>query len=69
MQHSTLQVEGMSCGHCVSSVQKALDAVEGVTVKNVSVGSAAVDYDESVVSPAQIASAVTKAGYAARVAA
>lgn len=26
----TLKVEGMSCKHCVASVQKALEAVDGV---------------------------------------
>lgn len=27
----TLIIEGMSCGHCTARVQKALEAVEGVT--------------------------------------
>ena len=26
----TLKVEGMTCGHCVGRVQKALDAARGV---------------------------------------
>lgn len=37
-----LKIEGMSCGHCVKSVQKALDAVPGVTSAKVSVGHAEV---------------------------
>ncbi len=55
----------MSCGHCVGSVKKALIEVEGLTVRNVNVGSATVEYDESRVSPAQIADAVSAAGYPA----
>lgn len=27
----TMIIEGMSCGHCTARVQKALEAVEGVT--------------------------------------
>jgi len=37
-----LEIEGMSCGHCVKSVQAALDAVPGVTSAKVSVGHAEV---------------------------
>lgn len=29
----TIQVEGMSCGHCSAHVEKALNAIEGVTAK------------------------------------
>jgi len=33
----TILIEGMSCGHCTSRVEKALNGLEGVTVKSVSV--------------------------------
>lgn len=42
-----LKIEGMSCGHCVKSVQKALDAVPGVTSAKVSVGHAEVHGEAS----------------------
>ncbi|MDL2290127.1 heavy-metal-associated domain-containing protein [Paludibacteraceae bacterium OttesenSCG-928-F17] len=29
----TLRIEGMSCPHCVNRVEKALNAVEGITAK------------------------------------
>ena len=29
---TTIKIDGMSCGHCVQSVRKALEGVEGVTV-------------------------------------
>ncbi|HET7458158.1 MAG TPA: cation transporter [Gemmatimonadaceae bacterium] len=36
----TLAITGMSCGHCVAAVRKALDAVPGVADANVTIGSA-----------------------------
>ena len=39
-QHATLAIDGMSCGHCVASVQKALAGVAGLTDARVSVGKA-----------------------------
>lgn len=33
----TIYIEGMTCTHCTGRVEKALNAVEGVTVKRVSV--------------------------------
>lgn len=65
MNRTTLEIEGMSCGHCVASVKNALDRLEGVAVERVAVGTAIVAYDPAVVSPEQIAKAVTGAGYAA----
>ena len=28
---ATIKIKGMSCGHCVSSVTKALNAIDGIT--------------------------------------
>ena len=63
MAELTLRIEGMSCQHCVASVQKALDAVEGVIAAEVAVGSAKVTYDESRTDRDTIAGAVHNAGY------
>jgi copper chaperone len=65
MRETTLKIDGMSCGHCVGSVKKALTEVDGLTVQNVAVGTATVEYDEARVSPAEIAAAVSAAGYPA----
>lgn len=65
MTKTTLKIEGMSCGHCVMSVRKALGAVEGVKVENVAVGSATVQFDPAVVSAHEIVAAIDDAGYAA----
>ena len=39
-QQATLAIDGMSCGHCVASVQKALSGVAGLTDARVAVGRA-----------------------------
>ena len=31
MQEKTLNIEGMTCGHCEARVKKALESVEGVS--------------------------------------
>lgn len=69
MNRTTLKIDGMSCGHCVMSVKKALESLDGVKIENVSVGSAAVEYDPAVASPEQIVEAVSDAGYKAALAA
>jgi copper chaperone len=63
MHQLTMDISGMSCGGCVNNVRKALDALPGTHVDAVTVGSATVTYDESQVTPAAIAQAVTAAGY------
>ncbi len=68
MQTTTLQIDGMSCGHCVGSVKKALAAVDGVTVQALGIGNATVEHDEARISAAQIADVVTASGYPATVA-
>jgi copper chaperone CopZ len=65
MNRATLEIDGMSCGHCVASVKNALEKLSGVAVERVAVGTATVAYDPAVVSPEQIATAVTDAGYEA----
>lgn len=33
MTEKTLQIKGMSCGHCSARVEKALNAIDGVEAK------------------------------------
>ncbi len=63
MSEVTLKIDGMSCQHCVMSVKKAIDGVEGVSTSDVEVGTATVAFDESKTSSDAISSAVTNAGY------
>lgn len=68
MEDLTLQIDGMSCGHCVARVEKALSRLDGVEVRDIEVGSAQMSYDPSRVSPDKILEAVDAAGYEPHVA-
>ena len=63
MEKVTLRIEGMSCGHCVSAVTKALGSVEGVRVEHVAIGEATVAYEPGVTNETVIAEAVADEGY------
>jgi copper chaperone len=65
MSKLVLEIQGMSCGHCVSAVSEALRELDGVNVEAVRIGSAQVDYQPDVVSPEQIVLAIEDAGYTA----
>ena len=69
MRSLTLHIEGMSCGHCLNAVNRALTGIPGVTVDSVRIGRAELQYDEASVEPSGIAAAVADAGYRATVAA
>jgi copper chaperone len=67
MKALSLQIEGMSCGHCLNAVNRALSALPGVTLQSIQIGRASLHYDESVISLASIREAVSDAGYRATV--
>lgn len=41
----TLQVEGMSCGHCVNSIENSVGAINGVEKVNVQLEAGKVDVE------------------------
>ena len=61
-----LEIDGMSCSHCVASVTQALRELPGVEVKSVAIGTAQVSYEADKVSPEDIVLAVEDAGYMAQ---
>ena len=63
MDRVTMSIEGMSCGHCVMAVRKALQAIDGVEVEEVKVGSATVAFDPAATNADQLADAVRDEGY------
>jgi copper chaperone len=65
MQTTTLDVRGMTCGHCKMSVEGALNSLEGVSTVEVDLatGNVNVTYDESKVTLAQMQEAVEEQGY------
>jgi copper chaperone len=62
MKIEQLEVQGMSCQHCVRAVREALTAVAGVTRVEVEVGRASVEVVERTQREA-LTEAVVAAGY------
>lgn len=62
MNTTTITISGMSCGHCVSAVRKALTEVTGVAVQDVQVGTAVVEV-ESAEARAAAEAAIERAGF------
>jgi copper chaperone CopZ len=67
MRQATLHIEGMSCGHCLNAVNRALSAVPGVRIDAVRIGRADVSYDDTTTTTADLETAVADAGYRATV--
>lgn len=67
MATTTLKVQGMTCGHCVRAVAGALEGQDGVRQAQVDLqaGRAVVEYDEALVTPAELATVVAEEGYEA----
>ena len=63
MKEITINIEGMSCQHCVMRVKKAIEGLAGISDLSVEVGSAHLTFDESKIQQADIENAVVKAGY------
>ncbi|MCL1698764.1 MULTISPECIES: copper chaperone CopZ [unclassified Lysinibacillus] len=65
MQNVTLNVQGMSCGHCVNSVEKSVGALTGVEQVKVNLADGLVDvaFDETKVSLDQIKETIDDQGY------
>ena len=63
MEEITLNIGGMSCQHCVKRVEKALAALTGISKSEVTVGKAAVSFDESKIIEGEVKQAIEKAGY------
>jgi len=63
MKEITINIEGMSCQHCVMRVKKAIEGLTGISGLSVEVGSVKVTFDETKMQQADIENAVVKAGY------
>jgi len=65
MRRVTLNIAGMSCGHCLNAVNQALGRLPGVQIESVRIGRADLQYDETVTDPDAISRAIADAGYQA----
>jgi len=65
MTTATLNISGMTCGGCVRSVTKVIDALDGVVKSQVSLEEkrAVVDFDPGKLGVEQLKRAIEEAGY------
>lgn len=65
MEKVTLKVNGMSCGHCVNSIQGSVGELQGVTsvAVHLETGSVDVEFNPSEVSLSQIKETIDDQGY------
>ncbi|SDC05653.1 copper chaperone CopZ [Shouchella lonarensis] len=65
MAATTVQVEGMSCGHCVAAIEKAVGGLTGVTQVHVSLEdkTVAVTYNEQETNIQSIQEMIEDQGY------
>lgn len=65
MEKLTLNVEGMSCGHCVKAVENSVGKLQGVTEVKVNLENSTVDvaYDASEVTINAIKETIDDQGY------
>ncbi|MGO0061241.1 copper chaperone CopZ [Brevibacillus fluminis] len=61
----TLNVKGMSCNHCVNSIEGALGKVNGVSAVKVDLAGnkVTVSYDEAAVNEASLKTTIEDQGY------
>jgi copper chaperone len=69
MQKLTLQVRGMTCGHCESAINTAVRALPGIrsAKSKKRKGETVVVYDEAQVDAERIIAAITATGYEAKI--
>lgn len=65
MQEVTLNVQGMSCGHCVNSIEGNVGDLKGVESVKVHLDTGKVDvaFDSNIVSLNQITDVIEEQGY------
>jgi copper chaperone len=65
MERIFLKVDGMTCGGCVRSVQKALTSSEGVSTANADLetGMVKIEFDAEKIDQDRLQKAITDAGF------
>ena len=63
MVTKVLNIDGMSCGHCVMAVRKELSKIPEVFVEEAEIGKFVVKFDESKINDGDVTRAVERAGY------
>ena len=68
MEKVEFTIEGMTCEHCVRAVRGRLERTPGVTVGEVRVGTAKIEYDPGKTNIDDLEEAIADEGYTAFVA-
>jgi len=63
MAKVTLHVKGMSCGHCVQAVEKAVRQAGASGSVDLAGGTVTIEYDEGAVTLEQLKQAIEDQGY------
>ncbi|MCZ8536715.1 MULTISPECIES: copper chaperone CopZ [Paenisporosarcina] len=65
VDHVTLKVEGMSCGHCVKAIESSVTEISGVDNVQVHLenGTVDVEFNKDVVEIEQITNTIEEQGY------
>ncbi|MBD2861677.1 copper ion binding protein [Paenibacillus oceani] len=63
MQNVTLQVEGMSCNHCVNSIEGAMKTIGATAKVDLAGKSVTVQFDESKLSLDTVKTTIEDQGY------
>jgi len=63
MTTTTINVQGMSCGHCVNSVESAVKNIGAEAKVDLASNSVTVDYDETKISLDAIKETIEEQGY------
>jgi copper chaperone len=66
MKKVELEIEGMSCDHCLATVRRALSGIPGVSVTDVRIGSASLAIDPERAPIGTLIDAIQDVGYEAR---
>jgi copper chaperone len=63
---SIIEIDGMSCHHCVMAVKKELEKLPGLRIVEVGIGRAVLDAEMTADLQREISSAIHRAGYKVR---
>lgn len=62
MNCEKLLIDGMSCHHCVAALNQELSKLN-LSIREIQIGYAEIEYDENIVSIADLENAVSSAGF------
>ena len=62
MPTAKLEINGMSCDHCVSQIRERMVSLSGVRAAEVAIGRASIEFDERACSVADLVAAIHDLG-------